>query len=81
MLAKKFDCSQPDRRDGETCGELPVVTVSAGVASSPEAGVALTVDQLWARADDRLYRAKERRNCVVATDAPQRVPHLVDAAT
>jgi diguanylate cyclase (GGDEF)-like protein len=61
-------CREPER-EGAAATALPVVTFSAGVAGSLEAGGAWTVDPLLARADARLYRAKERRDCVVAVDS------------
>lgn len=61
-------CATPQRREATPGTALPRVTVSAGVASSGEAEGPQTVAQLLARADERLYRAKEQRDRVVAAD-------------
>ena len=59
---------------------LPQVTVSAGLATGAPAAAGW-IDELLARADGSLYRAKERRDCVVAwQDAapagPSPAPHV-----
>ena len=59
-------CNEADRRSGPGA-KLPMVTMSAGVASSSYSE-GTTVAQLLAKADRRLYLAKVSRNCVVARD-------------
>ena len=44
----------------------PQVTVSAGIVTSFQPALGSWIDELLARADASLYRAKQARNCVVA---------------
>ncbi|NDY93517.1 GGDEF domain-containing protein [Ideonella livida] len=49
---------------------LPRVTISIGVATLPELPSETALESLIAQADERLYRAKRQRNCVVGDGAP-----------
>lgn len=49
---------------------LPVVTVSAGVADVRAGEERASLQDLINIADQSLYRAKERRNCVIASSEP-----------
>jgi diguanylate cyclase (GGDEF)-like protein len=64
---------RPAAHQRERGGASHVVTFSAGVACSSENNGAISIDDLLEKADRRMYLAKQRRDCIVAVDAPSPV--------